>query len=124
MNSRLWITALLAAGIPIVMAQGTLKFLESSPLNYFRQNDHDLMRANAKVVLDSEEPNAKREWSNPKTGSSGVAEVRGEFVATDGAQCKRLHLKNRAGGLEGESSYAVCKYEGRGWLLHPDAKPK
>jgi hypothetical protein len=30
---------------------------------------------------------------------------------------------NRAGGVENVSTQVVCKYQGRGWLLHPDAEP-
>jgi hypothetical protein len=58
-----------------------------------------------------------------QTGSSGFAEVRSEFMAEDGAPCKRLRVANKAGGMESDATYAVCKYEGRGWLLNPDAKP-
>lgn len=100
-----------------------LSFLKSMPAAYFKGEDQQLMKANAREVLDSHDTRASREWSNPKTGSSGLAQVRSEFIATDGAPCKRLRIVNRAGGVENDSTYPVCKYEGRGWLLHPDAEP-
>jgi hypothetical protein len=100
-----------------------LRFLKSTPSAYFKGDDQELMKRNAREVLDSPTVPARQEWSNPKTGSSGLAQVRSEFTATDGAPCKRLRIVNRAGGVENDSTYAVCKYEGRGWLLHPDAEP-
>jgi hypothetical protein len=100
-----------------------LPFMKSSPYASFKGKDYELMSANFKAVLESDETHVRREWSNSKTGSSGFAEVLSQFVATDGAPCKRMHLVNRAGGREGEATYAVCKYPERGWLLHPDAEP-
>ncbi len=116
------IIALLVA-IPLVASAEYLNFLKSSPLAYFKGNDYEMMQKNANDVLASTEPHAKKEWTNPKTGSSGLAEVRSEFTNTDGVPCKRLRIVNKAGGLQSDAIYAVCKYEGRGWLLHPDAKP-
>ena len=114
--------ALLLA-IPLVAPAQYLNFLKSSPLAYFKEDDNELMMRNANEVLDSTTPRAKKEWHNPKTGSSGLAEVRSEFTNTDSVPCKRLRIVNKAGGVQSDATYAVCKYEGRGWLLHPDATP-
>jgi hypothetical protein len=107
------------------VSAGTLSFLDGSPISFFNKDDHDLMKKNAYAVLDSPEPEATHDWMNPATGNSGTATVRGEFTNTDGATCKRLLVSNFAkqGSVKGASTYVVCKYEGRGWLLHPDAVP-
>jgi hypothetical protein len=100
-----------------------LNYLKNSPISYFQQDDVDLMNKAANEVLESSGANAKKDWSNPRTGASGSARVLSQFTATDGAPCKRLRVINKAPQAEGESTYTVCKYEGRGWILHPDAKP-
>jgi hypothetical protein len=109
--------------LSLTCAADNLRFLKSSPLAYFKGDDYKLMQKNATAALDSDEDHAKQEWNNPQTGSSGLAEVRSEFINTDGAPCKRLRIVNRAGGMESDATYSVCKYEGRGWLMHPDAVP-
>ena len=98
-------------------------FLTNSPVSYFKQEDVDLMMKNAREVLDSSSPTAKQAWSNPKTGASGFAEVKGQFTATDGAPCKELRLGNQFKKVSGEATYTVCKYKDRGWIVNVDAEP-
>jgi hypothetical protein len=100
-----------------------LNFLKDSPLMHFRQSDYDLMLKNAVAVLDSAAANASQNWSNPKTHASGLAEVKAQFTAKNGALCKRLRVANTAARIEGEATYTVCKQAERGWTLNPDATP-
>jgi hypothetical protein len=102
---------------------GNLNFLGNSPLSYFKPEDMELMRQNAMKVLEDSSPTAKQSWSNPSTGVSGLAEVRGQFKATDGATCKRLRVANKAKGLESSATYTACNYPDRGWVLNTDATP-
>jgi len=118
--------AILAAGVGSIAfsAQAqNLNYLKNSPISYFQQDDVELMNKNVNEVLESSDANAKKDWSNPRTGTSGSARVLRQFTAADGAPCKRLRVFNKAPQAEGESTYTVCKYEGRGWILNPDAKP-
>ena len=102
-----------------------MDFLSGLPASYFTQEDRDLMMKNVKEILDSDEANPSREWSNPKTGNSGNMKLRSQFTATDGAPCKRVSVSSlvKAGSVKNTGTYILCKYEGRGWLLHPDAVP-
>jgi hypothetical protein len=109
--------------IPLTATAVNLNFLGNSPVSFFKQDDAALMRKNAMEVLESPQPNAKQSWSNPKTGASGFAEVTGQFTTADGTPCKRLRVFNKAGGMEGEATYPVCKYSGRGWVINADAQP-
>jgi hypothetical protein len=52
-----------------------------------------------------------------------MAQVRGQFTATDGTPCKRLRIVNKAKGLESDATYTVCKYPDRGWVSNTDAAP-
>jgi hypothetical protein len=105
----------------LAVSAGNLSFLERSPLTYFNSEDMDLMRENARKVLDEPGANAKQDWSNAKTGASGLAQVRSQFTATDGAPCKRLRVLNKANGLTSDATYTVCKYPERGWVVNTDA---
>jgi hypothetical protein len=100
-----------------------LSFLAKSPVSYFKPADTDLMKKNAQAVLDAPESAAKQSWSNPKTGASGLAEVKAAFTTTDGTPCKRLRVVNKAKKLESEATYTFCKYQDRGWIVNADAQP-
>jgi hypothetical protein len=116
--------ALVAGCAAAITAYGSnLGFLGKSPIAYFKPDDMALMRQSALKVLDAAEPNAKESWSNPKTGASGLAEIRGQFTATDGATCKRLRILNKVKGLESDATYTACKYADRGWVMNTDATP-
>ena len=121
---RPWLVVLLLAAPCLAMAVG-LGFLRNAPVRHFDREDMNLMMKNAGEVLDSTVPNASRDWSNPRTGNSGQAEVRDQFIGTDGAPCKRLRISNKVkrGNVRSDATYTVCKYTGRGWLLHADARP-
>ncbi len=123
-RTRRLLSALLAGCAAAVTASaGNLSFLEKSPLSYFTPEDMDLMRQNSMKVLDAAGGSSKQSWSNAKTGASGWAQVRGQFMATDGASCKRLRVVNKAKGLESDATYTVCKYADRGWVFNTEATP-
>jgi len=100
-----------------------MTFLNDSPIAHFRPEDVDRMMENARKVLDSSDPAARQSWSNPQTGASGLAQVRGQFKARDGAQCKRLRIMNKMRGLQSDATYTVCNYPDRGWIINTDAQP-
>jgi surface antigen len=104
---------------------GGMDFLNDLPAASFTQEDRDLMMKTTKEVLESTEPRATKDWSNPKSGNSGNLLVRSQFTATDGATCKRVVVTNnvKARSLKNVATHTMCKYEGRGWLLHPEAVP-
>lgn len=93
------------------------------PTANFTSEDTDLMMRNVRAALDSSDPAAREQWSNPKTGASGFAQVKGQFTATDGVLCKRLFIRNVAKGSPGESTYTFCKVAGRGWVINEAAEP-
>jgi hypothetical protein len=116
--------ALVVGATAAISAYGSnLSFLGKSPVSYFKPDDMELMRQTAMKVLDAAGPNAKESWSNAKTGASGLAEVRSQFTATDGATCKRLRIQNTFKSLESDATYTACKYPDRGWVLNTDAVP-
>jgi len=102
---------------------GNLSFLADTPVAHFNSEDLALMKETANKVLDSPDTNSQQSWSNPRTRSSGMAQVRGEFTAANGTPCRRLRIVNRARGLESDATYTVCKTADRGWIFNADAAP-
>ena len=117
--------AALAAGsiIGVTASAGNLSFLADTPVAHFNSDDTELMRQNAIKVLDAPDANAKQSWSNAKTGASGMAQVRGQFTASNGTPCKRLRIVNKARGLQSDATYTVCKTADSGWIFNADAAP-
>jgi hypothetical protein len=125
MGRARWLAAALIAGCAaaITASAGNLSFLADSPVSHFNSDDMDLMRENAIKVLDEPGTGSKQAWSNAKTGNSGMAQVRGQFTASNGTPCKRLRIVNKAKGLESDATYTVCKSADRGWIFDADASP-
>lgn len=103
---------------------GNYNFLQNSPLMSFTADDNKMFTENTRTVLESTSANAKSSWSNPKTGNSGEAEVKAQFTSTDGNLCKHLRVFNRSKTAQSEAFYTFCHYQGRGWLVNEDARPK
>jgi hypothetical protein len=124
-RARWLASAALIAGCTAVItaSAGNLSFLADTPVSHFNPEDMELMRQNATKVLDAPEPNSKQEWSNAKTGASGMAQVRGQFTASNGTPCKRLRVVNKIKGLASDATYTVCKSADRGWIFDADAAP-
>ena len=108
---------------PFTASAGNLTFLADTPVAHFNSDDMALMRESANKVLEAPDPNAKETWSNPKTGASGVAQVRGQFTAANGTPCRRLRIMNRVRGLRSDATYTVCKSAGGEWAFNADAAP-
>ena len=127
MSSRAkWLAAsVLIAGCTVVItaSAGNMSFLANSPVAYFNPDDMELMRQSATKVLEASDPNSRETWSNAKTGASGIAQVRGQFTASNGTPCKRLRIVNRARGLESDATYTVCRSPDQGWIFNADAAP-
>jgi hypothetical protein len=124
-RSKWLATSALIAGCAVVITSsaGNMSFLADSPVAYFNPDDMELMRQSATKVLEAADPNSKQTWTNAKTGASGMAQVRGQFTASNGTPCKRLRIVNRARGLKSDATYTVCKSADNGWIFNADAAP-
>lgn len=100
-----------------------LDFLRTSPISYFNEDDKKLMMDNARGVLDSPANAAQSSWSNPKTGSSGEAQVTDQFTSAQGTLCKHLRVVNRTRTLDSDATYTVCRDPTKGWVLSTASKP-
>jgi surface antigen len=112
---------LLATGSPV--HAGNLEFLSKSPVSYFNDEDMRLLKETVAQVLDDEDANAKKSWSNPATGNSGEVESTGAFKTAAGVTCKRVRVTNHAKAVDGQGSYVVCQDADKGWAVDQTAKP-
>lgn len=115
------------AGILVVLAMaahaGNLNFLRKSPISYFNDEDMRLLQDAVAQVLADANNYAKKNWSNPATGSSGEVEGRGGFKTSDGVKCRRLRVSNHARGIDGQATYTLCEDSERSWVINQTAKP-
>src|SRR5258708_718297 len=116
---KLCLAVLLQAQACIVVAAG-LGFLRNAAVEYFDEQDFELMLKNAGQVLESTSSEVSQNWSNPQSGNSGAAEVLGAFTGPDGMPCKRVRVTNKAKrtNIEDRTTYTVCKYPVHAWLLN------
>lgn len=103
-------------------AASGLGFLRDTPVSRFNDEDFALLQAAALEALNSPEQRASRSWRNIETGHYGTVNVLGSF-RHDGRTCRRLQVQNRAGRLEGESRYTVCRAESGAWRVEPSIEP-
>ena len=105
-------------------AAAGLRFLRESPLSRFTEQDFDLLRSAAVVVLDSESGDASQEWANDASGNSGKITALNAFTATDDRPCKRLKLDARSVEFDGTWNVTVCRNTDGDWRIDPNAQPK
>ena len=105
-------------------AAAGLRFLRESPLSRFTEQDFDLLRSAALVVLDSESSDASQDWANEATGNSGKVTALNRFIATDDRPCKRLKLDARSVEFDGSWNFTVCRNSDGDWKIDANAKPK
>jgi hypothetical protein len=120
-NCRYWSLLLLLS--PLLAGASNLSFLDKATVSKFKEQDVKLLMETVDKVLASTDPKAALSWSNPKTGNSGDIATVGQFTSTDGHQCKRLRVLNRAKTMENTAEHTVCSVPERGWLLNPEARP-
>ena len=117
--------AVVVAGVLVAGAAGAasqLGFLRESPITRFDDRDFELLQAAALEALNSRERQATRSWRNELTGHYGTVTVLGSFKH-DGRTCRRLQVQNRAGRLEGEARYSVCRSDTGEWRVEPSIEP-
>jgi surface antigen len=117
------ILAVSVAIAPVLAVASNLSFLKNSVVSKFNDQDMKLLMDTVDKALDSTDPHASGNWSNPKTGNSGEVAVTRQFTSTDGHTCKNVNVVSRTPNMQGKADYILCAMPGRGWLLNPEARP-
>jgi len=105
---------LLAAAGP-AMALNWVPLLKNSPAERFEEDDLQMFITAARKAVNETPDNQTISWENPDTKAHGDITVLKSFEK-DGKTCKRVRVRNEAGGRKASSVVDACKVGAR-WRL-------
>ena len=116
MPQRVFLIALLAlVAVTPARALNWVPLLKNSPAERFDEDDLQMFIVNARKAVNETPDNQTVSWENPATKANGDITVLKTFQK-DGRTCKRVRVRNEAGGRKATSVVDACKFETR-WRL-------
>lgn len=112
------ITAMVAIFLSVPVQSQTYKWLDTSPIKFFTDQDWEIMRSTARQTLDGADDGTTATWSNPETEASGSITVINTYEE-EGRRCRRTKFFNSARGLTGSGIFRLCKIEDGSWKIAP-----
>ena len=97
------------------MALNWVPLLKNSPAERFDEDDLQMFITNARKAVNEMPDNQTVSWENPETKAHGDITVLKTFEK-DGKTCKRVRVRNEAGGRKATSVVDACKVGDR-WRL-------
>ena len=97
------------------MALNWVPLLKNSPAERFDDDDLQMFIINARKALNEAADNQTVSWENPDTKANGDITVLKTYEK-DGRTCKRVRVRNEAGGRKASSVVDACKVGSR-WRL-------
>ena len=117
-DMKLALGAILLAAVPLATQAQPFRWLDTSPIRAFTDDDWTVMRAAAREALDAAEEGETVGWQNEATGASGTITLR-EASEHDGLKCRRAKFFNSAEGLTGTSIHRLCRIADGSWRVAP-----
>ena len=103
---------------------GNLSFLNDTAMSKFNDDDVRIMQETVFSLLKDGTAGQSQSWANPKSTAKGTITVTNVFQSTEGFACKTIRIENSAQGLQGRSTYPVCRIPpGDDWKIYSGAKP-
>jgi len=112
---RFLVVLLLAVAASPAMALNWVPLLKNSPAERFDDEDLQLFLTTARKAVNEAPDNQTVSWENPDTKAHGDITVLKTFEK-DGRTCKRVRVRNEAGGRKASSVVDACKV-GPKWRL-------
>jgi surface antigen len=109
------ILAAAAAASPPALALNWVPLLKNTPAERFDDDDLQMFLAAARKAVNETPDNQTLSWENPDTRAHGDITVLKSFEK-DGKTCKRVRVRNEAGGRRASSIIDACKFGDR-WRL-------
>jgi len=111
------VVVLAAAAVvsPPAMALNWVPLLKNSPAERFDEDDLEMFIATARKAVNETPDNQTLTWENPDTKAHGDVTVLKSFEK-DGKTCKRVRVRNEAGGRKASSIVDACRV-GTRWRL-------
>jgi len=97
------------------MALNWVPLLKNSPAERFDDDDLQMFLTNARKAVNETPDNQTVSWENPDTKANGDITVLRTYEK-DGRTCKRVRVRNEAGGRKATSVVDACKVGDR-WRL-------
>lgn len=111
---RISFAAMLVAASP-AMALNWVPLLKNSPAERFDEDDLEMFIQTARKAVNEAPDNQTLSWENPDTKAHGDVTVLKTFEK-DGRTCKRVRVRNEAGGRKASGVVDACKVGAR-WRL-------
>jgi len=90
-------------------------WMRGAALNEFTDGDRDMLRAEARRVLDEEADGSRTDWTNPETGNGGSIKPL-KTLTVDGQTCRQTAFRQvTASGLKGQAVYHLCQQDDGTW---------
>ena len=115
-----WIS-LFVLGVILLGANASAAVTSDIPSAKFNADDWRLQREAQDLVLASSDAGSKHDWQNPATGNSGKIELLRSFQSSDGRECKRLRITNRAGESKNVTTTNACRSGAGKWRMDSTA---
>lgn len=96
---------------------GNFRWLDSSAVRYFTDQDWELFSETAQKALDAGKDGQRFEWHNAKSKSSGSMVPGAADTAFDGKECRRLEIDSQARGVTGKSTNTLCRQPDGDWKI-------
>ena len=111
---------LLALGA--VTAQAQWGWMRDSAASEFTDADWDILRSEARRVLDEVESGVRVDWQNEATGNGGAIKALMTFEH-QGKTCRRVAFLNISSkGRRGQANYNLCRQDDGTWGFISDSE--
>ena len=110
--------AVIAAFASVPVSGQGYRWLDTSPIKFFSDEDWELMRSTARKTLDDARDGTTANWSNPETDASGSITVISTYEE-DGRRCRKTKFYNSVRGLTGSGIFRLCRIEDGTWKIAP-----
>jgi len=96
---------------------GNFRWLDSSAVRYFTDQDWDLFTETADKALNEGKDGQRFEWNNPKSKSSGSMMPGAADTVFDDKDCRRLEIESQAKDVSGKSTHTLCRQPDGDWKI-------
>lgn len=108
------VSALLLAALP---ASAFWAWMRGAALNEFTDADRDMLKAEARRVLDEEPDGSRTDWTNAETGNGGSIKPL-KTLTVNGQTCRQTAFRQvTTSGLKGQGVYHLCRQDDGTWLF-------
>jgi len=108
------LTLLLLASMVQMAAGFDLRFLNNSPVRYFREADWKMASDAVRKALNETKDGETVSWENPQSKFSGTVSPLTTETQND-TTCRKIRIENNAKGMSGGGTYRFCQKPDGKW---------